>query len=83
MKRLILLAALLAGCGDDPVSNYIIARADLVCANNGGIENIRNARVNLDYDNCGYRCNRATGKKQYSALVLCKNSASFKLDFIE
>lgn len=83
MKRLILLIALLAGCGDDPVSNYIIARAELVCSPNDGIENIRNARVNSEYDNCGYRCSRATGKKQYSALVLCKNSATFKLDFVQ
>ena len=81
MKRLLILPVLLlSACGSESVVTAShIEFAQFMCANNGGLKSIRNAEVVEDFEICGYKCSRKTGKLEYKADLLCNNGASFKM----
>lgn len=80
MKAAMLILALaLAACSDGLVTQVHIDAATSLCAANGGIKSISHADTSREYEGCGYRCTRATGRVLSSADVACRNGATFKL----
>lgn len=90
MNKLALYVALigslcLAACGaqPQPVTDRHIAVATEKCAVNGGLSVVEQASKARAYENCGYRCSRATGQIEYKATFSCKNGAKFELTWQE
>lgn len=82
MKKLalILTLALLAGCGrEGKVRQAHIDEATKLCEANGGISFIENAGKGDEFEDCGWKCNRRTGKTLYAAELECRNGAHFDL----
>lgn len=90
MNKLALYAALcgslgLMACGGNSqsVTDRHIAVATERCVVNGGLSVVEQASKARAYENCGYRCSRATGQFEYKATFSCKNGAKFDLTWQE
>lgn len=79
MKKLMLcLIVLLTGCTESfratPVNIKI---ATSMCESNDGLANITKADFQTEWESCGYRCSRPTGRKTYNTVFTCNNGAEF------
>lgn len=85
MNKLVLIAALaLVGCGDrlsgnEGVTDVLLDKALNSCNNNGGLVLVTQGRYQDEYEDCGRRCARPTGKILSTGIAHCGNSAMFKL----
>lgn len=84
-KALIILPCVFAlvvttACGrDGRVRQVHIDAAIALCEANGGIGSIKDADMTSEYESCGHKCSRPTGKTLYRADLTCNNGAKFDM----
>lgn len=89
MKNALMLitacAALLSACGSENVvvTERHIQVATQTCSTSGGLNSIVRARKDVRYEQCGYRCSKATNQHEYIAGFSCKNGARYELTWYE
>lgn len=78
MKQLILiLALLLAACSKPYATPEFIEHSAQLCSTNGGLDYIDSPTVTSEYESCGYKCSRKTGRIVGTGTVVCLNGATF------
>lgn len=74
----------LSACGDNRIVTgeatvQLINSAIEKCSVNEGLKSIRFTDLEHEYENCGYRCTRRTGRLINSGTAVCFNNAFFRL----
>lgn len=78
-------SALMSACSSENVvvTERHIQVATEKCSVNGGVKSIVDAKKDVLYEQCGYRCSKETNQHEYKATFSCKNGARFDLIWTE
>ena len=77
----------LAGCtvstNNDGVFSPQITQAQKLCVQNDGVFVIVRSEREAEFEKCGYKCARGTGRYKYTAVVKCNNGAVFNSELMQ
>ena len=85
MKRTFIFLAVVAlvGCsGEEGVRQAHIDKANQLCGP-AGFVSIADAHRIAEYESCGYKCSRSTGRGTYVGIARCSDGSKVQMEFVK